>query len=32
MESLDLLDALAAVMGVGQYAEPVWHRRELLAA
>jgi hypothetical protein len=33
MESMDLLDALAAAMApVGSYCEPVWHARELVAA
>jgi hypothetical protein len=32
LESLDLLDRLAAVTGVGHYGEPVWHARELAAA
>jgi len=28
LESMDLLECLARVMSVGQYAEPVWHARE----
>ena len=32
LESMDLLDALAAAVHVSDYGEPVWHARELVAA